>query len=276
MNSLGGVLQAETEAFERDNDPELVGQALPFTLKTIDGLLLREPDRQQLLLAGASGYVTYAYAYILTPAERVSLSDIDRARELRTRARNLFLRGHDYAVRVLEQDYPGVTAELTAEPESAVSRVGDNPARDVETLYWTAAGLGLAISSSRNEPALLARLPEVEAMLSRALELDESWGDGALHEFAINLAAVDREDAASLERHYQRALALSAGQRASVYVSYAEAVARPSQDRPGFVDLLDRALAVDVDANPADRLANVIAQDQARWLKANLDEMFLE
>jgi predicted anti-sigma-YlaC factor YlaD len=270
------VLDAETEAFKRDNDPELVGQALPFTLKTIDGLLLREPDRRQLLLAGASGYVTYAYAYILSPAERVSLSDIDRARELRGRARNLFLRGHDYAARALEQDYPGVTRELTTEPDAAVKRVGGKPARDVETLYWAAAGLGLAISSSRNEAALLARLPEVEAMLSRALELDESWDNGALHEFAISLAAVDRQDAASLERHYQRAVALSAGRRASVYVSYAEAVARPRQDRPGFVALLDRALAVDVDADPDERLANVVAQDQARWLKANLDEMFLE
>jgi predicted anti-sigma-YlaC factor YlaD len=150
--------------------------------------------------------------------------------------------------------------------------------RDVPALYWTAASLGLAISSSRNEPALLARVPEVEALLQRAFVLDEAWSAGALHEFAINLAGASAAatDPAVLEDHYERALELAEGHNAGLHVTFAEVVAVPEQDRDRFVELLERALAVDVDAHPEQRLLNVLAQQRARWLFDNIDEFFLE
>ena len=80
--------------------------------------------------------------------------------------------------------------------------------KDVEYLYWTAAALGLAISVSKGDAKMLARLPEVEAQLDRALELNESWGDGSLHEFQIVFAAAKpgEPDKAKIRRHYERAL----------------------------------------------------------------------
>jgi predicted anti-sigma-YlaC factor YlaD len=137
--------------------------------------------------------------------------------------------------------------------------------------------LGLAISVSRNEPALLARLPEVEALLERALALDETWEQGALHEFAMSLAGagtgpVDEE---AVERHYRRALELTDGTRAGPYITYAELIAVPRQDREQFTALLEQALAVDVDKDPDQRLLNVIAQQRAQWLLENIDEFFL-
>jgi len=124
---------------------------------------------------------------------------------------------------------------------------------------------------------MLARLPEVEALLDRALALQEDWNAGALHEFTITWVAArgaqgDREE---LRRHYERALTLSQGRRASVYVAYAEAVAVPNQDRTAFMALLHKALAVDLDAAPAHRLLNLIAQRRARWLLEHMDELFL-
>lgn len=275
INSLSGVLESGDLAFASDNDPDLVAQALPFSLKLIDGLLLSQPDHQGLLVAAASGYVSYAYAFIDLPAERVSLNDIDAARAMRARARNLFLRAHSYAMHALELDHPGVGANLERDPKGTAALLGADP-DEIATLYWTAASLGLAISSSRNEPALLARLPEVEALLDRLLEIDESWNDGALHDFAIAMAGVRDTDATTLRSHFERALALSSGHRASLFVAYAEATAVPAQDRQAFVALLDRALAIDVDAYPEQRLANVLAQRRAQWLLSSLDELFLE
>ena len=49
----------------------------------------------------------------------------------------------------------------------------------------------------------------------------------------------------------------------------------PAQDRTRFIDLLERALAVDVDADPNERLLNLIAQERARWLLGRVDELFL-
>jgi predicted anti-sigma-YlaC factor YlaD len=38
---------------------------------------------------------------------------------------------------------------------------------------------------------------------------------------------------------------------------------------------LEKALAVDPDADPGNRLANLVAQRRARWLLKHIDDLFL-
>ncbi|MGD8324665.1 MAG: TRAP transporter TatT component family protein [Gammaproteobacteria bacterium] len=276
INSLSGILAGGNSVFERDNDPQLVAEALPFSLKLLDTLLLEQPENADLLLAAASGYVFYAYANISSEAERVSRRDIDAARELRGRARNLFLRAHDYALRALATEHPDLPTQLFDSPTDAVQSIESASSRTLEMLYWNAVSLGLAISSARNDPALLARSGEVAALLERALELDASWDAGALHEFAISAASLTGIDRDALDAHFDRALELSAGSRASLYVAYAEATAIPNQNRQAFVTLLEQALAVPVGAWPELTLVNTVAQRRATWLLGELDMLFLE
>lgn len=276
INSLSNVLAEGNAVFESDNDPDFIAEALPFSLKLIDALLVEQPDNQDLLLAAASGYVFYSYAYLAIVADELSREDIDAARDTRARARNLFRRAHDYSSRALQISYPGIETALFDDPEAAVQAITSTSNRSIELLYWNAVSLSLAISTSRNDASLLARITEVEAQLTRALELDETWNEGALHEFAISSAPLTNIDAGSITQHYDRALELSSGKRASIYISYAEATAVPRQDRGAFVELLKRALAVDVDRFPDFRLVNAVAQRRATWLLGSLDELFFE
>jgi predicted anti-sigma-YlaC factor YlaD len=277
VNALSDSLASGGSVYESDDDPVLIGEALPFSLKLMDSLLEEQPEHRELLIAASRGYLLYAYAYVHLPAERRNLDDVEQARQLRIRARNLYLRAHRYAQQGLEVTYPGIGAALFENPDESVRTIGADPATDVAAMYWKGAALGLAISVSGNEAALLARIPEVEALLGRALELDETWNDGALHEFAISLAAArtTTADRDSLESHYARALELSDGNRASLYLAFAEAVAIPTQDRSGFIELLERALRIDVDSDPNNRLLNLVSQDRARWLMGRVDELFL-
>jgi predicted anti-sigma-YlaC factor YlaD len=277
INVLSDSLAAGSSVYESDDDPILIREALPFSLKLMESLLQEEPEHRELLLAVSRGYLLYSYAYVHLPATQESLDDMEQARILRARARNLYLRAHSYAQRALETSYPGIGAALRENPDESIRTIGREPSRDVAALYWNAAALGLAISVSGTEAALLARIPEVQALLRRALELDEAWNDGALHEFSISLAAARTTtvDQNELEAHYERALQLSGGNRASLYLAFAEAVAIPAQDRSGFIDLLEHALNIDVDADPNNRLLNVISQQRARWLMGRLDELFL-
>ena len=277
INSIGDALASSGSVFQGDNDPVLIREALPFSLKLIESVLAEQPDHRGLLLAATRGYLLYTYAFVDFAAEEASLEDIDEARMLRERARNLYLRAHSYASRALALDYPTVAEQLATDPTTAVAAIDGESGNDVTTLYWTAAALGLAISTSRNEPALLARLPEVEALLDRALVLDETWENGALHEFAMSLqrARTGPVDEAAIERHYRRAIELADGTRAAPHVTYAEVIAIPRQDREQFTALLEQALEVDVDKDPNQRLLNVIAQQRARWLLENIDEFIL-
>ena len=78
----------------------------------------------------------------------------------------------------------------------------------------------------------------------------------------------------SIEESYERALALSAGKRAGLYLSYAEAVAVPAQDRALFETMIAKALAVDADKYENYRLVNALAQRRARWLQSRIDDLF--
>jgi hypothetical protein len=152
--------------------------------------------------------------------------------------------------------------------------------RDVPLLYWTAAAYGLAISSSRNDPELIAQIPVVEALIDRVIELDEAWGEGSVHEFLMSIegarpAGPPAEAQARLRRHFARALDLSKGARASVFVGYAEASSVRFQRRDEFESLLKKALAINPDARPDTRLLNLVAQRRARWLLGRADELFL-
>jgi predicted anti-sigma-YlaC factor YlaD len=280
VNMVGDALASGNSVYETDDDIDLVGQALPFGLKLTESLLEQSPNHHGLLITACRGFVLYSYAYVQYESEVASEDDLDRGRALRSRARRLYERALRYCSRALEQSYPNLEASLLEDPKAAVGPIGaKNKARDVELLYWTAAALGLAISTSADDPAMLARLPEVEAMLDRAIALDEGWDGGALHEFKVIFAGAKPgapTDGELIRRHYERALELSKGMSAGLYIAYAEAVALPAQNKPEFRGLLEKALAVNPDVVPRDRLANLISQRRARWLLDRADELILD
>ncbi|MEQ1892100.1 MAG: TRAP transporter TatT component family protein, partial [Planctomycetota bacterium] len=73
----------------------------------------------------------------------------------------------------------------------------------------------------------------------------------------------------------KRPLELSGGTRASVHVALATSVCVSTQARDEFEELLARALAVDLSADPDQRLANRLAQARAQRLLAHIDDLFL-
>ncbi len=272
-NALGGSGQA----FSAEDDPEMVREAVPFALKTMDSLLEGSPDNPKLLLAASSGYTQYAYAYVLQDAQMEEDGHPEQAKEKFDRAKKLFHRAWGYGFRGLDARHKGFTAAFASDRSAALAGMTRN---DVPMLYWTAAALAAQISISKDDMVMVGRLPEVEAMMSKALELDEAFSDGAIHEFLLTYdASVSEAAGGSLARareHYERALVLSSGQKVSILVSWAEAVAVQKQDRKLFNELLDKALAFDSEGQPRFRLVNMIAQRRAKWLKTKASDLFVE
>ena len=279
VRSIGNALAGGAGIYASDDDPELVREALPFGLKTIEALIVQDPRNPKLLLAAASGFTQYAYAFVQQEADFAEASDLARATELRARARRLYLRAMGYGWRALEVDFPGLRARLQAEPEKAEQILSGLKKQHVPALYWTASAWAAAIALAKADPELAADLAAVEGMMRRALALDEGYGLGALHDFFIVYEGSRTSVGGSAEKarqHLDRALALAQGKRAGPLVSFAESVDVAKQDRADFERLLNQALAVDPDAAPEQRLANLIAQRRARWLLSRKDDLFLE
>jgi predicted anti-sigma-YlaC factor YlaD len=278
VNAVAGSLAGSaTSTYMADDDPILVGEALPFSLKLMEAILEETPEHEGLLIAAASGFVQYGHAYVLRPAEMMEATDLDAARVARMRAGRLFLRALGYAGRALEVAHPGIIDQLDSTPESAVNRL---EADDVAGLYWYAVALASAISADRGNMALVADLPLVHLLLSRSLELDEAWNKGAIHEAMIALvlerSKAEGGGAASAELHFRRAMELNGGRSISPMVLFAETVCVQQQDRRQFESLLNEALAFDARADTEFRLANLLAQQRAAWLLSRIDELFFQ
>jgi predicted anti-sigma-YlaC factor YlaD len=275
ISAMADGLSGTGGGFGSDDDPELVRAATPFALKTLEALLAERPRHPGLLLGTARGFTQYAYAFVETDAVLLEDDDPVRSRAELDRARRLYVRARDYGLRGLEVARPGSTAALRSSPDAA-SAFG---AEHIELMYWTAAAWGAAISLGMEDPALIADFPVVQALVRRAAELDPDWDDGALHDLLISLESVPELMGGSEARareHFRRSLELSGGQKAGPYVTLAGGLAVSRQDRAEFESLLAAALAVDPDAEPSLRLANLIAQKRARHLLDRADRLFLD
>jgi predicted anti-sigma-YlaC factor YlaD len=277
VKAVANTLSASGSVFAGDEDPELVRDAIPFGLKTYESLLQQVPEHRGLLLATASGFIQYSYAFVQQDADFVEEADLARSRELRARAKKLFLRGRDYALRGLEIRHPGFSAAVRQDPGTALARMTKE---DVPFLYWAGAGWMAALMASKEDLGLVADLPTAAAMVERVLALDERFQDGAAHELLISYEG-SRPAAmgGSVERardHYRKALEISGGRRASVHLALAEAVSVGEQNLAEFQQLVAAALAVDPDGDPDQRLVNVLARQRAQWLGARVADLFLE
>ena len=219
-------------------------------------------------------YTQYAYAYVQMDGEELEDQDVALARAKLGRARLLYVRARDYGLRSLEVAHPGIGTHLQQNTGAAL--IPTRP-EDVPALYWTAASWGALIGLSKGDPTTIAQVPLMQALIDRALVLDEGFDAGAIHTFLISYEPVRQggkgDPTARAQYHFERAVELSAGMQAAPYVALAESVAVPQQDRAHFKLLLEQALAVDVDARPQYRLANLIMQRRARWLLSRTDEL---
>lgn len=269
--AAGNALASDGALFAAEDDPELVRQALPFGLKSLEGLLAKAPQDDRLLLAAASGFTQYAYAFVQQDAEFLAEKDPATARAGLARARRLYQRARDYGLRGLEARHRGFAAALAADPRAAAAGA---TREDVPLLYWTAAAWGAWVAQSKDDMQAVGQLPRMEALLERALALDEGWNSGALQELAITYHSA-RGDARRAKAAFDRALGLGGGNKLGPLLAYAEGACVAAQDRKAFEQLLDRVLAFDADRAPAHRLANLLAQSRARWLKARTEDLFL-
>ena len=279
LNKAAGMLSAPsgTNTFTRDNDPELVGDALPFAIKFYESMLAAVPDHEGLRVRTGSLYIMYAAAFIQNPADMVPKQEVDRKNALLERAKNLYLRGRDIIVDGLEKRNPRLRSQWKERryKEAAAAFIR----RDVPALYWAAAGWVAAYAINPFDIKLGMTLPQAAALMDRVLELEPGFSSGAVHNFYIlyfgSLPDYMGGDAAKAREHFRMALAASGGRDTSPYLSLASTVVVKEQNVEEFRSLLGKVLDFDPDTAPDNRLINILNRRKARWLLDHADDLFL-
>jgi predicted anti-sigma-YlaC factor YlaD len=285
LRATADALSGPGGNYGTDDDPELIRAAAPFGLKTMEQLADNLPDHRPIRLAMASGFAQYAYAFVNEEADRVADQNLERGQALYLRARRLYLRARDYALRGLDIGRPGAEKALRGGDHNLWKATLDKmTVADVPYLYWSAASWALAVSTAKDDANLIGDLAVIDAIMSRALALEENYDDGAIHEFYVSFdAARSEQQGGGAERsrqHLERALALSKGHKLGAIVSFAEGVLVQQQKKADFTAMLKKVVDTDVYAeDPAwkkQRLGNIVARERARWLLSKVKDLFAD
>jgi len=250
-------------AMNRETDLELARASIPANLKMIEALLLADPGNATYRVQAAMGFYGYALGF-------VESDDRDRAAALYARAR-------DHALAALER--AGVAqATLTGDAAELERALAKLDVRAVPALFWTASTWGKWIELQLDDPARLAELPRVEALMQRVLALDETYYYGGAHVFFGayygGRAPMFGGDFARAARHFDRAAALSQNRLQLVEVYRARYLLRQMGEREAFHATLGRVLDAPAGSDPELNLANALAKKQAADLLAQEEDLF--
>jgi hypothetical protein len=261
-SSLIGGKAADTlaAAILNQDDPALVESGVPAYLLLLDGLISESPDNGALLSAGAQLFALYGSRF--APPER-AVALTAKARRYGERAICL---AHEPACEWSGADY-----------DTLVSQLQSVRPKDIDALYSFAVGWLSHLDATSEDWTAVAELPWVQAVLERALALDEGYENGAVHGYLGILNSLrppalgGKPDVA--REHFERAVALSGGRDLSIKVEYAKRYARLVFDQELHDRLLTDVLNAPVDA-PRMTLFNVMARQEAQTLLASSREYF--
>jgi len=269
--------EGSSDVFTGDSDPQLVGDAIPFAIKMYEALLSQNPKHQGLINTTGSMFVMYANAFVQGPADLLPRSMYEERQAAMERSKSLYLRGLKILYDGLELKYKGFsTAFRSGKLPGILKKMKKD---DVPALYWSSAAGLSAYSLNPFDLELGMRIMEFHALVERAYELNPDFNDGALDEFFLlfygSLPEGMGGDRSKVDLYYQRALKKTNYLAAGPYVSYAQSICIPAQDYDKFKELLGKALEIDPNANPSNRLVNIISQRKARYLLDSAAQFFI-
>jgi len=280
MNQVANALTAPggSTVFTGDNDPELVGEALPFAIKMYESMMVSIPWHAGLKLRTGSLYIMYANAFLQNPAEMLPEKELEKQEFLLNRAKNLYLRGRDIVLHALDKKYPGFLKNMNEKKYDQA--LAPMKKEDAPFLYWGAAGWMGAYAIEPLDMKIGLTMPGAKAMMERVLQVDNNFEKGTIHDFYVSyygaMPGNMGGDASKAREHYKKALEASGGKTTSPHLSLATTVSVNEQNYKEFKELLNKVLEVDPDADPGNRLVNILNQRRARWLLEHANDFFVE
>lgn len=243
------------------NDPEMVRDGAPAYILLLDSLLQGSPDDPMLLAAAANLYASYGAVFAVEPERAARLTE--RARAYSSKALCISFAASCAWDNMSYQQYEASLSGLSNKHADVVLAYG------VSSLAY--------IRAHSDDWNALARLPHIEALLMRYLEIGGGESDGSVYTY-LGILATLRPPALGGEpekgkRYFEQAIEISAGHDLNAKVEYARGYARPLYERELHDRLLEEVLAADPEA-PGYTLTNVLAQRDAVELLSSADDYF--
>jgi len=268
--ALDGAADALAQQGQQaEDDLQLAHEASAFYLKVSESLLQERPQHLKLAESVSAGFTQYAYAFVTLEADKREAVSSQQAQQLRERAAKLYRRAQRHAMAALELSSPGFAKALASQDARQWPHL---KSEQVGLAYWAAASWGSWIASSKDDPDVVADLPQAIRLATLAWAVTPAWGQGSLASLMGTFESV-RPGGSSTQAavYFDRAIALGGEQNAGAWVARAESLALPAQQREDFEHDLRQALVV---CQKFPTLQNQAMQARATWLLSISDDLF--
>jgi len=256
------LLEGVAQASYKQSDLKMIREGMPAYLLLMDGMIEKWPDNEELLIAAAQGYSSFASTF---------LEEQDKEY-----AKVLLEKGRSYALRSLEKR--GLKGPLQRPFDDFKEGLRALGKKDVPYLFWSATCWANWISLNLDSMEAMAELPRVEEMMKRVIELDEGFYYGGPHLFMgiwfASRPKIAGGDLKKSQEHFLKAMDLGQGKFLMAYVYYANYYARKMEDKDLFTSTLQKVLETPVETSPDLVLLNTVAKKQAKELLSHVGEYF--
>jgi len=256
------LVEDVAKAAYKQSDLRTIREGMPAYLMLMDGMLEAWPDNEELLIAAAQAYSSFA---------SIVGEEQDKAY-----TKLLAGKAKDYALRSLAQR--GFKDPIKSPFDDFKKDVQAAGKKDVPYIFWTAACWANWIILHLDSIEAMAELPRVELLIRRAQELDEGFYYGGpdlfLGVWLASRPAIAGGDLQKAQQYFLRALDFGKGKFLMAYVYYADTYARRALDKELFVSTLEKVLQTPADISPELSLVNTIAKKKATELLRHVNEYF--
>ncbi|BBO66814.1 hypothetical protein DSCA_07440 [Desulfosarcina alkanivorans] len=269
-------------AFERDDDLQLLENAIPANIKLLEALLANSPDNRRLITLLSRFYGSYAFGFVETrleerlfagPAGRSRGPETDRLKDQLNRC---YLKGAGYALMALEKSVPGA-ADAFRQVDTIgpyLERLGD---RQVAALFWYGFNLGAWVNRNLDSVRAVSRAHLARQVMERVAEINPVYHHAGAHLFLMAyfgsrppMMGGSQEKARG---HYRRLKQIAGDAYLLADLFYGRYCLPQQQARDAFVDLMQRI--VDHPTGECDvSLYNAIAGRRAAIYLSAVDLLF--
>lgn len=276
VEQMGELVASGVPAFEKDEDLQLVRDAIPSNIKLLEAMLESQPGNGKIPGILSQMYASYAFAFLEADLETPGVGDKALLKE---RINRFYQRGIQYGERALiarnKKCEEGL--KVIAELEKCLNALDKD---DVPALYWYGFNVAAFLNRNMNSMAALAQGPKMEKVMDRVLALNEGYNFGSAHLFLmLYYGARPPMMGGNFEKadaHYQAIQKLSGSDFLLGDVFRARYVLVQKQDREGFEKELKAVLAKnpDPDKSPQLRLYNSLAKSRAKLYLNSVEDLF--
>ena len=246
--------------------------AIPISFKSHEKKIKKDRFNSEVYLDASKSLTQYSYGILMEKADRLMYADYYTAREYYNESLDFFLTSRDYMINALSLRHKDFESKMKTKAE--VNFHID----DVPYLYWLSGSMAGSIQASQGNPEYLVDLSNIRWLLENAIALDPDWEKGSLYAAMMSVYLNDLSGDKNSERkaleYFELADRAAKGYNIGIYVTLAESFAVSKQDKEYFLELINKALTIDISKDKDLKQANTLSKLRAKWLLTRVDDLF--